>query len=87
MESNAKVQPIVSEQGTSITWADLSNDPSFVIGEDVSVLILLYIRVCTHETHVYVHTHTHASSHTLIITFSLHILDFVPSPRISLCYI
>ena len=47
MESNAKVQPIVSEQGTSITWADLSNDPSFVIGEDVSVLILLYL--CVHS--------------------------------------
>lgn len=40
MDSNAKVQPVISEQCTSITWADLSNDPSFVIGEDVSWLFM-----------------------------------------------
>lgn len=38
MDSNAKVQPVISEQCTSITWADLSNDPSFVIGEDTLYL-------------------------------------------------
>ena len=60
-------QPIVSEQGTSITWVDLSNDPSFVIGEDVSVLISLYPRVDDHETHDinYIHTRAHTCMRTL----------------------
>ena len=59
-------QPIVSEQGTSITWVNLSNDPSFIIGEDVSVLISLYPRVDNHVTHdICTHscTHMHAYTH------------------------
>ncbi|XP_065899738.1 actin-related protein 8-like isoform X2 [Dysidea avara] len=38
LDPNAKVRPIISDQSTSITWADLSNDPPFVIGEDTLYL-------------------------------------------------
>ena len=59
MESNAKAQPVISEQGTSITWADLSKNPSFVIGEDVGELF-----ICLNSrTRMHLHAYTRTSEH------------------------